>query len=71
MGNALVKEYSDSSTFLLFFGVMSTVIATDLLKVYLAKGLSRWIKAHHLIYVRRIAGLALLVFSLILVWNTR
>jgi threonine/homoserine/homoserine lactone efflux protein len=71
MGNALVKDYSDAHTFLLFFGVMGTVIATDLIKVYLAKGLSRWIKAQHLIYVRRIAGLALLAFSLILVFNTR
>lgn len=71
MGTALSKGYNTQEAGILFGSVMGTVIGTDLLKIYLAKRLSRWIKPQYLIYIRRGAGTALMIFALLLWYNTR
>ena len=54
-----------------FSGILAIVIATDLLKVYLAKQIRMLMRPVHIIWLRRVTGAALLVFGialLIRVW---
>lgn len=67
MATAILDGYSDAQTYVLFISVMFMVILTDVLKVYLAKYIRTWLKMHHLMYVRRIAGTVLVGFSIFLV----
>ncbi|MCH2043004.1 MAG: LysE family transporter [Saprospiraceae bacterium] len=67
MATAILDGYSDIQVYILFISVMTMVVFTDLLKVYLAKNIRKWLKIHHLIYVRKIAGTVLIGFSVFLV----
>jgi threonine/homoserine/homoserine lactone efflux protein len=45
---------------------MCTVVVTDSLKIGLAKAIRRWLKPKYILWLRRIAGGALMVFGLVL-----
>ncbi|MEQ8706694.1 MAG: LysE family transporter [Phaeodactylibacter sp.] len=49
-----------------FGGILGTIIITDLLKVLLAKRIRRILKPVHLLWLRRISGIALVVFAVAL-----
>lgn len=66
MGSTISQQYSTADTIGIFFGTMSTVIVSDLAKIYLAKRIREWLKPEYVIYVRRIAGAALMFFGVIL-----
>jgi threonine/homoserine/homoserine lactone efflux protein len=65
-GVVLAQDLSQSDTTLFFSGILGTIILTDLLKVILAKHIRRFLKRKHLIWLRRIAGIALLLFGFVL-----
>jgi threonine/homoserine/homoserine lactone efflux protein len=60
----LKKEYSEASQF--FVGIMLVIVFSDLLKVSLAKYISNKLKAHHVLWMRRISGCALIAFGIAL-----
>lgn len=66
MAFAINKNYIGGTTFVLYCTVMSVVIGTDLLKIYLAKSIRNKLKVHHILQVRRLAGIILGGFGLIL-----
>jgi threonine/homoserine/homoserine lactone efflux protein len=49
-----------------YTGLMCTVVVTDSLKIGLAKAIRRWLKPKYILWLRRIAGGALMVFGLVL-----
>jgi threonine/homoserine/homoserine lactone efflux protein len=49
-----------------FGGVLGTIIVTDLLKVILSKRIRQWLRPIHLMWLRRISGVALIVFAVVL-----
>lgn len=50
-----------------FFGsIIGVIILTDLLKVMLAKRIKNWMNYSYLLYMRRVAGTALVVFGVFL-----
>ncbi len=66
MANAISKEFVDGATAVLFGTVMTVVVITDSLKIYLAKSIRDRLKTDHILYVRRLAGLVLGGFGLFL-----
>ncbi len=67
MTTVVVKgELVGSQTVLFFSGVIGTVVSTDFLKVMLAKRIRRWLRPWHLLWFRRISGVALIVFGVVL-----
>lgn len=63
-GIVMAKNFTQSSATLFFAGILGTIIITDLTKVILAKRIRRFLKWKHLVWLRRIAGLALLLFGI-------
>ena len=61
------NDYSPHQSFLYFGGILGTIIITDSLKVLLAKRLRHYLEAHHLIWVRRVTGVALIIFGVVLI----
>lgn len=53
-------------TQLFFVGVLGTIAATDLLKVLLAKQIRRWLQPIHVVWLRRLSGIALVAFGIML-----
>lgn len=49
-----------------FGGILGTIIITDLIKVVLAKRIRRILRPVHLLWLRRISGIALIVFAVVL-----
>ncbi len=67
MTSAILKEGLDSESVLIFFGgTIGTVIFTDLIKILLAKRIRRWMKPKHILLMRRISGIALILFGIVL-----
>jgi len=62
----LKKEYSFDEAISFFVGVMLVVMSTDMIKVYLAKQISNKLKAHHVLWMRRISGGVLIAFGIAL-----
>lgn len=54
-------------SFSYFAGIMSIVVATDLLKVALAKRIRYFLRPVHLLWMRRISGAGLIVFGIALI----
>ena len=64
----IVKGDLGTSDALLFFsGLFITIIATDLAKIYLAKLIRNWLKPKYILWVRRISGIALIIFGIVLI----
>lgn len=49
-----------------FGGILGTIVTTDLLKALMAKRIRRLLKPKHLMWIRRISGVALIVFGVAL-----
>ncbi len=62
----LKDELDGQDAFYFFGGIVGTIVVTDILKVLLGKSIRRWLKPKHLLWARRIAGAALLIFGIIL-----
>jgi threonine/homoserine/homoserine lactone efflux protein len=66
MAFAINSEYVGGATAAMYISVMTVVVVTDCSKIYLAKAIRNKLKAHHFLYVRRLAGLVLGGFGLVL-----
>ena len=66
MSSCVGRTMSSTNTFVLFIGVMVIVILTDLIKVYAANYIKKFLKDNMVLLIRRIAGIALSVFGIIL-----
>lgn len=66
MASAITSNYDGQATVALYVAVMGVVILADCLKIYLARSIKNRLKAHHFLYVRRLAGLVLSGFGLVL-----
>lgn len=51
---------------LFFVGILGTIVSTDLTKVFLAKKIRRVMRPIHFFWMRRISGIALLLFGVVL-----
>ncbi len=68
MSPILLKDKMGSAEAFLFFGgILTTIVITDFLKVLMAKKIRRWLRPLHLLWIRKISGLALLVFGAVLI----
>lgn len=61
------NAYNPHQSLLFFGGILGTIVFTDSLKILLAKKLRHYLEVHHLIWVRRITGIALIVFGVVLI----
>jgi len=66
MAFAINSKYVGGATAILYISVMTVVIGTDCLKIYLAKAIRNKLQAHHFLYIRKLAGLVLGGFGLVL-----
>lgn len=67
MMTVVVEQGYTSSTAALFFGgLLGTIVATDSAKIILAKKIRHRLTPKHLWWVRRVAGIALVIFGLVL-----
>ncbi len=66
MAFAINSKYDGQASAALFIAVMAVVMLTDSLKIALARSIRNRLKAHHFLYVRRLAGLVLGGFGLVL-----
>lgn len=66
MAFAINSNYIGGATAAMYVSVMTVVVVADCLKIYLAKAIRNKLKAHHFLYVRRLAGLVLGGFGLVL-----
>lgn len=51
---------------LFYFGLFGTIVLTDCTKVGLAKFIRRWLKPQKILFIRKLAGVVLLVFGAVL-----
>lgn len=66
-GHVVVGDgLSGGESFNYFAGIMGVVMTTDFLKVALAKRIRRSLRPVHLVWMRRIAGVGLIVFGMAL-----
>lgn len=62
------KPNFDNTQALFFFsGILGTIIFTDSIKIALAKFIRQWMTLHHILWMRRISGLAFLLFGLVMI----
>jgi len=61
------NEFTPQQALLYFGGILGTIIITDSLKVLLAKKLRHYLEVHHLKYVRKGTGIALIIFGVVLI----
>ena len=52
--------------FWFFSGILFTIIFTDIAKIFLAKSIRKWLKPIHIMWVRRITGILLIVFGIVM-----
>ena len=67
MSTFVLQRDLDGDNASVFFGaILGTIIVTDVLKVLLAKKIRKRIKRTHFIWLRRISGIALIIFGIVL-----
>ena len=57
---------SPQQSFQYFAGIIAIIVVTDALKVALAKRIRHFLRPHHLLWMRRIAGIGLIAFGIAL-----
>ena len=68
MSTVIVKNGLEGNDATLFFGgILGTIAFTDFLKVVLSKKIRQHLRPFHLLWLRRISGVALIVFGVILI----
>ena len=66
-GTVVLKGGLNGAQSALFFaGLLGTIVMTDVTKVYLAKKIRRFMRPKHFFWMRRISGVALMVFGVAL-----
>ncbi len=71
MSTTILKSNLNSYDVSLFFiGAIGTVVVTDILKILLAKRIRRWLQPQHILILRRISGVALIFFGIVLLIRT-
>lgn len=64
------SENFTRTQYLIQFGsILGTVVVTDLLKIFLAKKIRPYLQANTLWRVRQVAGVALMIFGLVLIYR--
>ena len=67
MTTVVIKEgFGTQASFLFFGGIIGTIMVTDSLKVGMAKYIRRWLRPIHVLWTRRISGVALVLFGIAL-----
>jgi threonine/homoserine/homoserine lactone efflux protein len=61
------KSPGNSDAMYFYGGLIGTLVVTDTVKVALAKLIRRWLKPHYILWLRRIAGIAFIIFGVVLV----
>ena len=62
-------HYTSIHYFLFFAGTLSTVFSTDILKAYLSHRIKHFIDPKHITMVNRVAGVAMIIFGVKLLWD--
>lgn len=71
MSTTILKSNLNSYDIPLFFGgAIGTVVVTDIIKILLAKRIRRWMQPKHILLLRRVSGIALIVFGIVLLVRT-
>ncbi|MBK7872471.1 MAG: LysE family transporter [Saprospiraceae bacterium] len=71
MSTTILKNSLDIYNVSLFFGgTIGTVVITDILKILMAKRIRRWLQPKHILLLRRVSGIALIVFGIVLLVRT-
>jgi threonine/homoserine/homoserine lactone efflux protein len=60
-------DLSPQQSFQYFAGIIGIIVVTDALKVGLAKRIRHFLSPHHLLWMRRIAGIGLIAFGIALI----
>ncbi|MEY4926651.1 MAG: hypothetical protein RI894_1087 [Bacteroidota bacterium] len=66
-GKVIAQHYSTLDAFAFYGGIIATICFFDIVKIWGAKKIRTYLQPRFLIWVRRIAGLGLLAFGLILI----
>lgn len=66
-GKLAESGFSESEFFLFFGAILFVIIASDTLKVYLAKTIRKYLKPENILLVRRISGIAFVIFGIALI----
>lgn len=70
-GGIVVHQFSSAvNAFLLYAGLLGTVILIDVLKIFLADKVSELLKTHVIARIRKVTGVALLLASFLLLYRT-
>ena len=65
-GVVLENDYDINQAGIYFTGIIGTIIFTDSLKIFLAKKIRHRLTSRHLWWVRRVAGIMLILFAVVL-----
>lgn len=65
----LVKKISDQEALLFFGTIMAVIMITDTAKVFGAKVLRNQLQRHHIDRFSKVAGVALFMFGIVLLWR--
>lgn len=65
-GKLAESGFSKNEFFLFFGAILFVIITTDMLKVYLAKVIRKYLKPGNILLVRRISGVAFVIFGIVL-----
>ncbi|MFK7947125.1 MAG: LysE family translocator [Saprospiraceae bacterium] len=70
MSTEIITNNANNQQAVVFFGaILSVIILTDLLKVVLAKQVSKYLTPKHIIMFRKIVGSVLIIFGIILIYR--
>lgn len=60
------KNPSETDAFYFYGGMIGTLVVTDTVKVALAKLIRRWLKPKNILWLRRVVGIAFIIFGIVL-----
>ena len=66
-GKMAESNFNKDDFFYFFGGILFTTLSSDSLKVYLAKIIRKKLTPHHVLWVRKISGIAFVIFGIILI----
>ena len=64
------NRWGAGETLIFFAGMLGTLVATDVLKVFLCKKIAHWLTAAHVKNVRIFIGFGLVIFGIVLIIRT-
>lgn len=66
-GKLAESGFSENEFFLFFGAILFVIITSDTLKVYLAKVIRKYLKPKNILLVRRVSGIAFMIFGIVLI----